>query len=348
LSKKLLLLVIGGGITLVVILAVVLSALPAPDETSEATPIVKALRTATPTATWTPFHTPRPLPVATVISTADPFSLDSDGDFLPDGVEKALGTDPLAHQCADSFKLDASVLVIVDGTLWGDGKGEVGTGVSITAALRSMISVLPNSVRIGVVSAGTGGSGSPCNSSIVLPVQAASQSVLRQRTEQIQPSVQRSLAQALRDAPLAFAGIETVTRYALLVSRGADTCGGDPCAEARALKRGPLALTIDVIALTPDSPTREVLQCIADYTGGLYYQADRPEDWSRMWRTENERLSHWITGASNLQENRMSCMRCMSDIMEKFLKWARDSGFAASQPKQFQIILDQLTRNLQC
>ncbi|MBM4457676.1 MAG: hypothetical protein FJ011_07935 [Chloroflexi bacterium] len=345
-SKKLLLLVVGGIVTLVVILAAALNALPAPDQTREATPIVKALRTSTPTATWTPFQTPRPLPVATVISTVDPFSLDSDGDFLPDGVEKALGTDPFTHQCADSFRLDASVLVIVDGTLWGDDKGDAAATFPITAALRSMISVLPNSVRIGVVSAGTAATG--CSSGIVLPVQAASQSVLRQRTEGIQPSAQRSLAQALRDAPLAFAGIETGTRYAVLVSRGTDTCGGDPCAEARTLKSGPLALTIDAIALTLDGPTRESLRCIADYTGGLYYQADRPEDFSRLWRTENERLSHWITGASNLQENRMTCMRCMSEIMDKFLKWARDSGFAASQPKQFQNILDQLTRNLQC
>jgi hypothetical protein len=345
LSKKLIVAIVGL-VVLVILVAVVLSNLPAPRNAAEATPVVKATRTPTAAPTATPFSTPRPLPVATVVPTADPFTVDSDGDFLPDGVEKALGSDPLTHECASSFKLDASVLVILDGTLWTSGnKTQASSATAITEALRSMASVLPTGVRAGVLSAGSGNS---CASSLLLPVRPVNQQALRLKAEQMQPTAQRGLGQALRDASLAFAGVETGTRYAILVSRGADSCGGDPCAEARALKNGPLALTVDAIALGADASGQESLRCIADYTGGLYYQADNLDDLSRLWRNENERLSRWLTSANNVQENRMSCMRCMGDIMNKFLKWARDTGFITSQSRQFQNILDQLTRNLQC
>lgn len=331
---------------LIIAVVAVLSSLSAPSKEPQATPVVRATRTPTSAPTATSFSTPRPLPAATVIPTVDPYTVDSDGDFLPDGVEKALGTDPLTHECASSFKLDASVLVILDGTLWGGGdKAQPGSAAVITEALRSMASVLPTGVRAGVMSAGTGNA---CASSLLLPVQLVNQQALRLKAEQMQPAAQRGLGQALRDASLAFAGIETGTRYAVLVSRGTDTCGGDPCAEARTLKNDPLALTVDTIALGADATGQETLQCVADYTGGLYYRADSLEDLSRLWRNENERLSRWLTSANNVQENRMSCMRCMGDIMNKFLKWARDTGFMTSQSKQFQLILDQLTRNLQC
>jgi hypothetical protein len=347
--NKRLLIIIGAGVVLIIAAVVILNALSGPGEGPEATPVVKPTRTLTPSPTWTTFSTPRPLPVATVIPTADPFTLDSDGDFLPDGVEKVLGTDPLTHECAGSFQLDASILVILDSTLWATGDKALPAGsTAITEALRGMTSVVPTGVRVGVMAAGTAGSGKDCTSSLLAPVQPVSQQALRLKPEQARAASQRPLVQAFKDVPAAFAGIETGTRYAILVSRGAETCSGDPCAEARALKSGPLALTVDTIALAADAPGREALQCIADYTGGLFYQADNVEDFSRLWRAENERLSRWLTAANNVQENRMGCMRCMADIMNKFLKWARDTGFVTSQSKQYQFILDQLTRNLQC
>jgi hypothetical protein len=307
--------------------------------------------TPAPAATPTPAATgTRPLAVETVAPTPDPYTQDSDGDLLPDAVEKEMGSDPQTHECAASLNLDFSVLVIADGTLWQPAAGgPAGQGdATMVEVLRTTTSTLPTGVRVGVMVAGTAASGKSCAGDLIFPVQPIGRQSLRLNPGQVQPSGQRPLGNALRDVALAFAGIETGSRRIVLVSRGGDTCRLDPCQEARALKTGGRPITVDTIAVAADAAGQEALQCIADYTGGLYYQADTLADLKRVWRFQNERLAKWMTGANNTQEQSVSCLRCMSTMLNRFLKWARDSGFSTQQPKQFQRILDQVTRNLQC
>ncbi len=320
-------------------------------------PRAAALATAAARSTPAPAVTPtrmatstRPLAVETVAPTPDPYTVDSDGDLLPDAVEQAMGSDSQTHECAASLNLDFSVLVIADGTLWQPAAGTAaGAGdATMVEALRTTASTLPTGVRTGVMVAGTAASGKACAGDLIFPVQPIGRQSLRLNSGQVQSSGKRPLGVALRDVTLAFAGIETGPRRVVLVSRGADTCGGDPCQEARAWQAGPRPITVDTIAIAADEAGQAALQCIADYTGGLYYQADTLADFQRVWRFQNERLAKWMTGANNTQEQSVSCLRCMSTMLNRFLKWARDSGFSTQQPKQFQRILDQITRNLQC
>ncbi len=343
----------------ILILLLILLAIFAPEAASAPRAAVWAAAAATPTARATPAPavtpTPapaktRPLAVETVAPTPDPYTQDSDGDLLPDAVEQAMGSDSQTHECAASLNLDFSVLVIADGTLWQSAEGAAaGVGAAtMVEVLRTTASTLPTGVRTGVMAAGTAASGKSCAGDLVFPVQPIGRQSLRLNAGQVQSSGKRPLAFALRDVTLAFAGIETGPRRVVLVSRGADTCGGDPCQEARAWQAGPRPITVDTIAVAADAAGQAALQCIADYTGGLYYQADTLADLKRVWRFQNERLAKWMTGANNTQEQSVSCLRCMSTMLNRFLKWARDSGFSTQQPKQFQRILDQITRNLQC
>ncbi|MGZ2257487.1 hypothetical protein [Roseobacter sp. A03A-229] len=57
----------------------------------------------------------------------------------------------------------------------------------------------------------------------------------------------------------------------LLISDGLDSCGGDPCAEARRLHQSRPGVKISII----DMGRSVDLQCVADATGGFYVQADR-------------------------------------------------------------------------
>lgn len=59
----------------------------------------------------------------------------------------------------------------------------------------------------------------------------------------------------------------------VLVSDGEETCGGSPCLMAQALKQANIDLTVNTIGFAPDDVTREQLQCIAEVTGGTYYDA---------------------------------------------------------------------------
>jgi hypothetical protein len=60
----------------------------------------------------------------------------------------------------------------------------------------------------------------------------------------------------------------------VLVSDGEETCAGDPCAVAEALKASAAAVTIHVVGYAVDAATRDQLQCITRVTGGTYQDAD--------------------------------------------------------------------------
>jgi hypothetical protein len=60
----------------------------------------------------------------------------------------------------------------------------------------------------------------------------------------------------------------------VLVSDGEETCGGDPCALAEALKASDSAVTIHVVGYAVDEVTREQLQCVAQVSGGTYHDAE--------------------------------------------------------------------------
>jgi hypothetical protein len=59
----------------------------------------------------------------------------------------------------------------------------------------------------------------------------------------------------------------------ILVSDGEETCGGDPCAVAEALKGSDVQLTVHVVGYAVDDATREQLECTAAASGGSYHDA---------------------------------------------------------------------------
>ncbi len=62
-------------------------------------------------------------------------------------------------------------------------------------------------------------------------------------------------------------------RVILLVSDGKETCDADPCATARALKAADVSLVIHAIGFEVDSAARGELTCLAQATGGAYFDA---------------------------------------------------------------------------
>jgi len=60
-------------------------------------------------------------------------------------------------------------------------------------------------------------------------------------------------------------------RIIVLVSDGKETCEGDPCATAQKLKEADAKLVVHTVGLGVDDATRFQLQCVADATGGTYF-----------------------------------------------------------------------------
>jgi hypothetical protein len=68
----------------------------------------------------------------------------------------------------------------------------------------------------------------------------------------------------------------------VLVSDGYDSCGGDPCAAARQVERARPDININVVAV---SQSVRALKCIADATGGKYFEAAAVSQLARLLRT---------------------------------------------------------------
>ena len=81
------------------------------------------------------------------------------------------------------------------------------------------------------------------------------------------------IADSLRQAAETLPAGDDQSNTIVLVSDGKETCGGDPCALAAALKESGASITIHVVGYAVDEETRAELQCIADASGGTYSDA---------------------------------------------------------------------------
>ena len=81
--------------------------------------------------------------------------------------------------------------------------------------------------------------------------------------------ISQSLTLAAQTLPVS----ADVNNIIVLVSDGEETCAGDPCAVAQQLAASNVDLKVNTIGFDVDSVTRAQLQCIADVTGGRYFDA---------------------------------------------------------------------------
>jgi Ca-activated chloride channel family protein len=87
-----------------------------------------------------------------------------------------------------------------------------------------------------------------------------------------------SIQRAARDLPPD--GFNSI----ILVSDGEETCGGDPCALAEALKASDSEVTIHVVGYAVNQGTKEQLQCIARASGAATTRPPTPLACSRRSR----------------------------------------------------------------
>lgn len=59
----------------------------------------------------------------------------------------------------------------------------------------------------------------------------------------------------------------------ILMSDGEESCGGDPCAVAQTLEASGIDIQVNTIGIAADTQTRAQLECIANATGGSYFDA---------------------------------------------------------------------------
>lgn len=127
------------------------------------------------------------------------------------------------------------------------------------------------------------GKAESCRSTeLVVPIDGVNKDALRSQVNTYAPVGWTPLALSLREAAGDFkAPAADEANFAVLVTDGLETCGGDPCSASRALKQGSGAVTTHVIGFALEAEEQQNLQCIVDESGGLLLGAGSADELSK-------------------------------------------------------------------
>ncbi|MFJ5362280.1 VWA domain-containing protein [Pectobacterium sp. CHL-2024] len=145
----------------------------------------------------------------------------------------------------------------------------------ISLARRStsnIIDKLPNDMNISLVAA------ADCRQvSVSGPFPPSRRTELKNRINRIEPLGKTALAEALVHAGKLVDGVNR-DAIILLVTDGEETCGGDPCAVAKQLKKSKPRLQINVV----DILSTGAGNCIAANTGGSVFAVNNTQEFSNI------------------------------------------------------------------
>lgn len=186
------------------------------------------------------------------------------GDLPGDGLS-ANGSDLL-------FILDGS------GSMWGqiDGVSKI---VTAKEALAGLVGDLPPETNVGLMAYGHRREGDCGDTEILYPVSNFDTERLKPVIEAITPRGKTPIAAALQHAATAMPASNRPANV-LLISDGLETCGGDPCAAAKALGDMGIDTRVHVVGFDLTQEENEALRCIAENGGGNYYAANDAESFS--------------------------------------------------------------------
>ncbi|MFQ6553349.1 vWA domain-containing protein [Aestuariibius insulae] len=163
------------------------------------------------------------------------------------------------------------VLFILDGsgsmTRSLDGVSRIAAATDVMAGL---IDSLPEEIEAGLMSYSHPRPQACGGVELIAAPGAMSRADMMYSLAYIRPGGGTPIAASLRRAGAVIRQADKAVSV-VLVSDGFETCGGDPCAVARELRREGVDVTIHVVGVVVDARVRDSLSCIANTTGGTYH-----------------------------------------------------------------------------
>ncbi|MBU4682360.1 VWA domain-containing protein [Cedecea davisae] len=149
------------------------------------------------------------------------------------------------------------------------------------SSANQIIDSLPKDMNISLIAAET------CNRvTTTSPFPAEQRAQLKASINRIEPVGKTALAEALTKAGKMVDGVNR-DAIILLITDGDETCGGDPCAVAQALKQAKPRLQVNVV----DIMNSGAGNCIASNTGGSVFAVNNTKEFSAMM---NKALEEYI------------------------------------------------------
>ncbi|KFN49484.1 hypothetical protein P873_10955 [Arenimonas composti TR7-09 = DSM 18010] len=180
----------------------------------------------------------------------------------------------LASAAAPAAEPRPQSLLVLDasGSMWGQIDGRP----KITIAREAIDRMLAewSGGDLGLMAYGHRRKGDCNDIELLQPVGAFDASTIRRRAGALNPRGMTPISAAVRQAAELLRFSEQKATV-ILVSDGEETCDADPCALGRELEAAGVDFTAHVIGFDlREGPARAQLQCLAESTGGRYFEAE--------------------------------------------------------------------------
>lgn len=161
------------------------------------------------------------------------------------------------------FILDAS------GSMWGKAAGvtKIETAKQV---LSKVLGEVPDSCNVGLVAFGHRTKADCRDIEVLVPPQVGAAGAAIDLLAKINPKGKTPIAATLALMGEQLKGREQETSL-VLVSDGIETCGGDPCKTAEALRAQGIKVVIHVVGFGVAGNEEDQLKCIAEAGGGRYF-----------------------------------------------------------------------------
>jgi Mg-chelatase subunit ChlD len=147
-----------------------------------------------------------------------------------------------------------------------------------TQVLEQALARIPSDINVGLRVFGQGSflPGMDCQSTALLvPLGTGNRATMITKVRNLKPFGMTPLEYAIRQAAEDDFSDSKGTKTLILITDGADTCGGDPCRFIRELPMLGIRVKVDIVGLVVrDKQGKEQLNCIAEQSGGKYYDAN--------------------------------------------------------------------------
>ncbi len=179
-----------------------------------------------------------------------------------------------------------NVLILIDASqsmkegLAGNFLGDTEQKMDIAKrVLQNAVARIPGDINLGLRVFGQSFSGDDSldcrQTALLVPIGQGNRRSIIEKVRQLRPFGLTPLTYALMQAGKDLVQVQG-EKTIILISDGAETCGGDPCAYIDRLRQMGIKIKIDIVGLglKRDREAKEQLNCIAEKSGGKFYDAN--------------------------------------------------------------------------
>jgi hypothetical protein len=170
------------------------------------------------------------------------------------------------------------ILYILDGSgsMWGRVDGKIKIQVA-KEVMTTLIKETPSGIDCGILVYGHRKKGDCADMEMVVPMGPLLKEAAMKKINQISPKGKTPISDSISMAVDKIKGTEA-TSTIVLVSDGIETCGKDPCAVVKKLKRSGNYFIMHVVGFNVKADAEKQLSCVAKAGGGRYFSTTNATD----------------------------------------------------------------------